>query len=310
MVKRCIRIGTAIIILSSFFIRLHSLIDQFDTSKVIHTIKQLEASGNSSGEVIRADGEGDFSNLTVDIINTTFTVASNTTYILNHRAYSCKFVTYLRNETEIHARGTQGNCNTSSIEVLCWLMERVNKKGGTLIMAYGGLLHAHREKNFVNNSTGKYLDNDFDLWSSAQTLYHIGMLEPELFRRFGWTVRAFVDPPYTVFMQVLMTCGHVCTKRASKIISTSPAIELYPLVHVGNYSGHTAVRDMWSNNIFSESVMLPPRHMTLYSAGTTLHIQTPNDPLRVLECMYGDWRVYSPRSGNAAQHCTEVGKSG
>ena len=64
-------------------------------------------------------------------------------------------------------------------------MERVSEVNGTITMmiAYGELIHFHREKDFVNKTTGQYIDDDFDMFASIDTVKLVELLEPELFER-------------------------------------------------------------------------------------------------------------------------------
>jgi hypothetical protein len=106
-------------------------------------------------------------------------------------------VKYLRNEEEIAAAN---NCSSAS-EVLAWLlMGEVNSRNGSLMVTYGTLVNVHRETDFVNKD-GKFIDDDIDLWALLATVRHVLQLEPELFRRFGWTMRTFVTAEkYVIFL--------------------------------------------------------------------------------------------------------------
>jgi hypothetical protein len=69
----------------------------------------------------------------------------------------------MRGTEEIEAGSKQRNC-TGTLDVLNWLSTIVNdnRNGkGCLMVAYGGLIHTLRERDFVDKS-GKYLDDDID----------------------------------------------------------------------------------------------------------------------------------------------------
>ena len=75
---------------------------------------------------------------------------------------------YMREYTdELEYYSKQINC-TGTLDVLNWLStnENVNSRRnvdrGSLMVAYGGLIHVLREKDFVDKDTGNYLDDDID----------------------------------------------------------------------------------------------------------------------------------------------------
>ena len=76
-------------------------------------------------------------------------------------------VEYIRGYTdEVEAYSKQINC-TGTLDVLNWLSTNENSKGrttnkGCLMVAYGGLIHTLREKEFVDTNTGAFLDDDID----------------------------------------------------------------------------------------------------------------------------------------------------
>eukprot|EP00579_Thalassiosira_antarctica_P013844 CAMPEP_0201929716 /NCGR_PEP_ID=MMETSP0903-20130614/23588_1 /ASSEMBLY_ACC=CAM_ASM_000552 /TAXON_ID=420261 /ORGANISM="Thalassiosira antarctica, Strain CCMP982" /LENGTH=376 /DNA_ID=CAMNT_0048468569 /DNA_START=67 /DNA_END=1194 /DNA_ORIENTATION=- len=238
---------------------------------------------------------------------------------------------YMRDLKEIEERGNQGSC-TGVLDVLGWLMGEVNGNDGCLMVAYGELIHIHREKDFVD-STGNFFDDDIDTWASLDTMAHIARLEPELFRRFGWTIRPIVTDPeivrpfgwpiraavtrggYVVLAQMMSVCGLTVTETTGKINSTEPAIDFYPLVTIPDEENkrsvikdllqliqikkatanqekiRNTVKDLWQGNQFSESLFFPRKNLTFISAGTprTLQLQLPNQPIRLMECLYGNW---------------------
>ena len=69
----------------------------------------------------------------------------------------------------------QINC-TGTLDVLNWLStnENVNSRRndkGSLMVAYGGLIHVLWEKDFVDKDTGNYLDDDNDDIDSKSNTY-------------------------------------------------------------------------------------------------------------------------------------------
>ena len=76
-------------------------------------------------------------------------------------------VEYIRGYTdEVEAYSKQINC-TGTLDVLNWLSTNENSNGrttskGCLMVAYGGLIHTLREKEFVDTNTGAFLDDDID----------------------------------------------------------------------------------------------------------------------------------------------------
>jgi len=210
-------------------------------------------------------------------------------------------VLYLRNTTEIAARGKFGEC-TPLVDVIDWLTHQVNTQNGTLMVAYGELIHLHREKDFADKD-GNWFDDDFDLWASGETTLHIGRLEPELFSRFGWSMRAYVfgkEYENIVFMQLFASCGHRPVTRQGKIKSSQPGIDLYPLVVV-DYDKVRVAKDLWQMTTFHESWAFPSQRITFNSSKSTnkaLQLQLPAKSFDILECCYGNWTVPSGKHAN------------
>lgn len=216
---------------------------------------------------------------------------------------------YLRNTTEVAARGKLGKC-TSTLDVLAWLMDKVNDNNGNLMIAYGELIHIHREKDFVNKTTGKYIDDDIDTWASLETVVFIAQLEEELFSLFGWSMRVFINADkYTVFLQIMATCGHIPSARASKVSSSQPAIELYP-ISIVQINGDRIVKDLWQGSKIPESMVYPVQRIDVISAGTSypLHLQLPHKSLSILDCLYGNWMIPSGKHAGSidCQHYKDL----
>jgi len=253
----------------------------------------------------------------VSATNERFRISTDMHHNVKLRPYQAKKVRYLRNTRDIITRGKAGNCTVSTLDVLAWIMNEVNNvkndsKSSTLMIAYGGLIHIHREKEFVNKTTGQYIDDDVDLWASLETLVRVGRLEPELFEQHGWTMRAFIDPGnYVIFYQLMAACGHEPSLLASKLVGKIPAIEIYGVTKVQKrikfFSLKTSpfVKDLWEGNYFSESMFYPPQYIDFVTAGAlqTLHLQLPNKVLDIMACVYGNWTTPSEDKGKHAIVC-------
>ena len=82
-------------------------------------------------------------------------------WVRNYNVFTANSVDYMTNKTLIQARGGQGNC-PGILDVINWIMGQVNSNKGCMMMAYGGLIHMHRERDFVNSTNGVLRDNDID----------------------------------------------------------------------------------------------------------------------------------------------------
>merc|ERR1719491_114658 len=207
-------------------------------------------------------------------------------------------VMYLRSTKKLVLRGKEGNC-ASTLDVLAWLMDELNKRHLILMIGYGELIHVHREKDFVNSTTGDYIDDDIDTWATLETVAYIGALEEELFSKFGWSMRAFVGANRVFFIQMMATCGHVPINTISKCKSSQPAIEVYPLPIVHMSDGTRIIKDLWQGSRFAETLIYPPKCITFHSSGRKdpIHLQVPRESIKILNCLYGQWNV---KSGNHA----------
>jgi len=208
-------------------------------------------------------------------------------------------VRYLRNAAEFSIRSKQGNC-ANPLDVLSYIMNKVNKRNKVLMIGYGQLIHLHREKDFMNKTTLDYFDDDFDLWATFDTIAYIGgELEQELFEKFGWSMRLFINSDgYLVLMQIIAMCGHTPVRAPTKAWSKYPAIELNPLPIVTISKENTTKRvtkDLWDGSIFDISLMYPPKCINLYSVGRKkpIPLQIPHKSVKLLNCLYGDWTVKS-----------------
>ena len=108
-------------------------------------------------------------------------------------------------------------------------MGQVNANKGCMMVAYGGLIHMHRERDFVNSTTCVLLDDDIDTWASPKTLAHVATLETQLFDMFGWTIRRFLQGGFVVLVQIVASCGHTPIFVKGKARSSQSANEMYPI---------------------------------------------------------------------------------
>lgn len=196
------------------------------------------------------------------------------------------------------------------MDVLAFLVDAVNNQpNGYLSIAYGGLLHVHREGHLVNNTTRRLYDDDIDLYVSVETMAFISTLEGELFANFGWTVRGFVsrDGRFVIFAQVVATCGHVITTKPGKSRSNEPGIEMYGVITIPlPENGPNMVKDLWQGNLYSESIIFPRKKLALsLGRSQTLTLQLPNQPFSVLECLYGNWREKSSKHAGGRINCSK-----
>merc|ERR1719491_721409 len=93
-------------------------------------------------------------------------------------------VTYFREHKEIISRGNEGSCSPT-LDVLLGLMNEININEELAMIAYGDLIHMHREKNFLNKTKGNYIDDNIEMWISIKAAKLIAELEKELFSLFG-----------------------------------------------------------------------------------------------------------------------------
>jgi len=226
--------------------------------------------------------------------------------------FQASTVHYLRDVKNITDRAAKGSCG-KALDVFAWMMDEVNARPDSfLIVMYGQLLHLSREGDFVNNATGRFFDDDIDTMVSAKTFAHVASLEGELFRKFGWTIRAFVsrDKKYLIFAQMVSSCGHAIGYQPAKASATEPGVEIYIVATIpDNYGGVNVsiVKDLWQGTIFHDFQVFPVQRKTLNSTGTSypIHLQLPNRVDLILECLYGNWKVYSSNHAGGAKNCTK-----
>ena len=196
---------------------------------------------------------------------------------------------YARNEHDVRQKKKSQQC-TPTLDVLAWLMDLVNRHNETMMMAWGGLIHILREHDFVREN-GTFIDDDVDTWVSTATYQLILDHEPDLWNKFGWTMRVFFNcQNFTVFGQLVAACGHKYKTIPGKAKQMFPTIELYPfqIIHNG-----TIVHDIWAQLSVPAQLLFPLIHLPFHSNGTnaTLNLQMPHHTEKILTCIYGNWRI-------------------
>eukprot|EP00546_Thalassionema_frauenfeldii_P005449 CAMPEP_0178924060 /NCGR_PEP_ID=MMETSP0786-20121207/17109_1 /TAXON_ID=186022 /ORGANISM="Thalassionema frauenfeldii, Strain CCMP 1798" /LENGTH=247 /DNA_ID=CAMNT_0020598713 /DNA_START=250 /DNA_END=993 /DNA_ORIENTATION=+ len=228
-------------------------------------------------------------------------------------AYNLEKIIFVREQDEMNATAEKVGCKPT-LEVLAWLMAQVNAKNNTLMIGYGGLIHIHREKSFVKKS-GRFFDDDIDLWSSYDTLEQINQLEPELYHRFGFTIRFFVNKSgFVTLAQLAPVCDiNIMDRTANKGMIGKPRLEVY-LLEVIPVNNSRWAKVLWQGSMFPESYLYPPKHLefqTLASSDMTakkikLNLQLPPGDLQVLSCLYGNWIIPSAKHAEKSDKCIET----
>jgi hypothetical protein len=207
-------------------------------------------------------------------------------------------VQYARNKNSIMK---QKNC-TNSMDVLAWITNEANSRNKSLIMTYGALIHIFREKDFFG--TESYLDDDIDMLATPETIEFLLDLEPVLWHSFGWSSRCFLQCDEIIFVQIFPACNHNFQLRVSKITSGTsglfkkrePALELYPLL----LARDEFLEDYWNGISYSERLIFPSEHLKFDASfepssavKVPMELQIPREALAVLNCVYGNWKVFS-----------------
>jgi len=227
-------------------------------------------------------------------------------FIRDESGHGCGQVHYVRNLEQMRRYEEEKQCS-SVTAVLPFLLEELSKRVGTLLMAYGSLIHINREKDLVN-SDGEYLDDDIDLWASASAMYGITQIEPELFTEFGWSFRTILGGDgYIQLMQLLSVCGHEPSKQISKVNpgSGEPSLEVYQLNVMTRPNVKRLIKDMWQGTQLLEADVYPSKQVVLNSTkfSQPLRLQVPNEPLKVLSCLYGNWTIPSTAHASMRNKC-------
>jgi len=205
-------------------------------------------------------------------------------------------VKYVRTDDEIETMSRRRQCSRM-LTVLTWLIQNAEERTESMMLAYGSLLHYHRENTIWNSSNAEYLDDDFDLWASPGAVKQIIKHEQQIFNMFGWTMRVYLKHEYIVFIQIVCSCGHTPASRVSKAIADEPAIEIYPLVQ--DPAVEKIALDTWQGNKIDVSFLLPTHHAVLNG----LRIKIPKRSVKILACLYGDWRTPSSEHDSGLHVC-------
>jgi hypothetical protein len=222
------------------------------------------------------------------------------------RAVGCG-IDYFRSESEWIEKQQETSCSPT-VDVYAWLVDKVNcfGEGYSLITAYGELIHLLRDKALLHPN-GTYIDDDFDTWITRPTLQMILNLEPYLWSNFGWSIRLFYScDKSVVFAQLMPVCGHKYQKQMSKVNAQYPAIELYILQKVYRNGEGWRLRDNWGGNSFPLSWLVPARN---YQYGT-MNLQIPAQSEKILDCLYGNWHVFSKGHSRISLECKNRIKAG
>uniref|UniRef100_A0A7S2K8T9 Uncharacterized protein n=1 Tax=Skeletonema marinoi TaxID=267567 RepID=A0A7S2K8T9_9STRA len=196
-------------------------------------------------------------------------------------------------------------------------MDQVNSRNLTMMIAYGELIHLLREKALIH-SDGTYYDDDFDTWVTPSSFETILKLEPYLWNNFGWSIRVFFrcseaegteeerhKTNIAIFAQILPVCGHQYKAVMNKTVAKYPAIEMYVLQSIG-HEQEGILHENWQGELFSESWLLPAKPFPFDMPGfnKTLNLQIPAQSEKLLDCMYGNWHVYSTEHHDRGTNCT------
>lgn len=140
-------------------------------------------------------------------------------------------------------------------------------------------------------------------------------LEPYLWNHFRWSIRVFYTcDESAIFAQIFPVCGHVYTTAIGKVKGgRHPAIELYPMKKIWVKDKGWVLKDTWQGTSFPLSWLLPTR---LYpfevittesssSNGTVLNLQLPVQSEKILDCLYGDWHVFSSKHARPSLECKD-----
>ena len=228
-------------------------------------------------------------------------------------------VSYVRNKNDFINNNSEVMCS-STLDVFAWLSNKVNikdnvhqkKEKNLFMLTYGTLLHLQREKQILTHpETNEYIDKDIDVWASPNIILTILKLEEELYHKFGWTMRGFVNSDnYIVFLQLFATCGHKINSSPDPVTSDQPPIEISPFsLLLENNSTARAYKDLWLGTIIPESMIFPEQRVDFtISSNNLVHLQTPRAPLDILLCLYGTkWIVrnpnkHAPKHGDCRNH--------
>lgn len=88
-----------------------------------------------------------------------------------------------------------------------------------------------------------------------------------------------------------------------------PAIELYLMKKVWSRDNGWALRDVFTGNSFPMSWVMPvrpyPFEVITPEDSTTLNLQLPAQPEKILDCLYGNWHTHSSRHSRISLECKD-----
>ena len=120
-----------------------------------------------------------------------------------------------------------------------------------------------------------------------------------------------------IFAQIIPVCGHQYETRLGKVKVVKdgqqyPAIELYVLKkHLWSRNHGWKLLDVLTGNSFPLSWLVPARPHPFEVVtpdskwSTTLNLQLPAQPEKILDCLYGNWHVPSSKHTRVSQECKD-----
>lgn len=136
-------------------------------------------------------------------------------------------------------------------------------------------------------------------------------LEPNLWSLFGWSIRVFYSRDKSAtFAQIIPVCGHKYVHKIGKVKDGQyPTIELYVMKEVWYNDKGWMLKDIWQGNSFPRSWILPARpypfEVITPESTTILNLQLPAQPEKVLDCLYGNWHVFSSKHARVSLECKD-----
>jgi hypothetical protein len=137
-------------------------------------------------------------------------------------------------------------------------------------------------------------------------------LEPYLWNHFGWSIRVYFgcDNVSAIFAQIFPVCGHRYNTKPGKVKGgLHPPIELYAMKKIWREDKGWMLRDTWQGTSFPLSWLLPTRsypfEVITPESSTMLNLQLPAQPKKILDCLYGDWHVFSSKHAGTSVGCKD-----
>ena len=105
----------------------------------------------------------------------------------------------------------------------------------------------------------------------------------------------------------MATYGHVLIPLPNKVRSQYTTIELYLLLIVTTPEGKWISKDLWQGIAFEAMLIYPPKCMNFYIAGREepIPLQIPQKSVKILNCLYGKWTIYSRKHAGFASICLD-----